>query len=187
MELHLGANDERGDMEASMRPFRTRRLSQGFTLIELMVVMLLISIVLAVSIPRFEGGVFEDPTKKLSRYMINTIRTLRSQAMQKQQVHSLVIDLSNHKMWITNETMGEEELEAAGEQARTLPGNMQIVDVQFPDEEPVSSGTAQVNFYPAGYSDHVLIHLENDDAERFSYLVQPLLPKVKFFEDWIDF
>ncbi len=159
----------------------------GFTLIELMVVMLLISIVLAVAIPRFEGGVFEDPTKKLSRWMINTVRTLRSQAIQQQKLQSLVVDLSNHKMWVSNEEMGEEAFTAAEENARALPGNMRIVDVQFPGTEPVTSGTAQINFYPAGFSDHVLIHLENDDAERFSYLVQPLLPKIKFIEEWIDF
>ena len=169
------------------RPIKSSHFRHGFTLIELMVVMLLISIVLAVALPRFEGGVFEDPTKKLSRWLINTVRTLRSQAIQRQQIQSLVIDLGNRKMWITNEEMDEAAVSASAENGRTLPGTMQFVDVRFPGTEPVTSGTAQINFYPAGFSDHALIRLENDDAERFSYHVQPLLPKVKFMEEWIDF
>ena len=159
----------------------------GFTLIELMVVMLLITIVLVVAIPRFEGGVIEDPTKKLSRWMINTVRTLRSKAIQQQKIQTLVVDLNNRKMWAVHEGMEEEALSSANEQARDLPGGLQFVDVQFPDIEPITNGTADINFYPAGFSDHAIIHLENDDAQRFSYLVQPLLPKVKFFEEWVDF
>ena len=167
--------------------FRATRPGDGFTLIELMVVMLLISIVLAVAIPKFDGGAFQDPVKKLSRWMINTVRTLRSAAIQKQKVQGLVIDLSNQRMWLTNEDMDEEALAAAADKALTLPTAIRIVDVQFPHQESVTSGTTEVRFYPAGYSDQVLIHLETDNAERFAYLVEPLLPKVKYIEQWIEF
>jgi prepilin-type N-terminal cleavage/methylation domain-containing protein len=159
----------------------------GFTLIELMVVMLLISIVLAVAIPRFEGGVFQDPGKKMSRWMINTVRTLRSAAIQKQDVQSLVLDLSNRKMWIANGRMSEQERAAAAEKAYSLPAGINIVDVQFPGRDPITSGTIDILFYPAAYSDHVLIHLENENAERSTYRIAPLLPKVKIFDEWIDF
>ncbi len=158
----------------------------GFTLIELMVVMLLISIVLAVIIPRFDGGPFQDPTKKLSRWMVNSIRHLRSAAIQKQKSQALVIDLNEQRMWIVSDGMSEEELSAATEKAFKIDRSMQIVNVQFPDQEPISTGSAEIRFFPAGYSDRALIHLENDDAERFSYLLEPLLPKVKMFDQWID-
>jgi prepilin-type N-terminal cleavage/methylation domain-containing protein len=160
--------------------------SRGFTLIELMVVMVLISIVLAVVIPRFDGGPFQDPTKKLTRWMVNTIRYLRSTAIQKQTGQALIIDLNEQRMWIVGEGMSEAEQTTASEKAFKLDKSMQIVTVQFPDQEPISTGSAEIHFYPAGFSDRVLIQLENDDAQRFSYLVEPLLPKVKMFEEWID-
>lgn len=159
----------------------------GFTLIELMVVMLLISIVLAVAIPRFEGGIVQDPAKKMSRWMINSVRALRSAAIQKQQVQTLVVDLSDHKLWTAHESMSEEDRDAAQQEAFSLPGSFTIVDIQFRGRDRISSGTADINFYPAGYSDHVLIHLENDSAERMTYRIQPLLPKIKLFDEWIDF
>jgi prepilin-type N-terminal cleavage/methylation domain-containing protein len=167
---------------------RVKRPGQGFTLIELMVVMLLISIVLAIAIPKFGGGAFQDPVKKLSRWMINTVRTLRSAAIQQQKTQGLVIDLSNRRMWLVNDAMDEEAMQAAASnKALSLPDDIRYMDVQFPQQERISSGTAEVRFYPAGYSDQVLIHLETDGAEKLTYLVEPLLPKVKIFDEWIEF
>lgn len=159
----------------------------GFTLIELMVVMLLITIVLGVAIPKFSGGAFQDPVKKLSRWMINTVRNLRSAAIQKQIVQALVIDLDNRRMWMIDDQMSEEALASASDKALTLADGLRVVDVRFPGQDPVTSGTTEVKFYPAGFSDQALIHLQNDDTERFSFLVEPLLPKVKFFDEWIEF
>lgn len=159
---------------------------RGFTLIELMVVMLLISIILAVAIPRFDSTPFQDPGKKLSRWMINTVRHLRASAIQEQQIQSLVVDLSEQRMWMANEGMSEEEQAAAAEKAFDLDSSMRMVNAQYPDQERINSGTIEIRFYPAGYSDRVLIHLEDDDAQRISFLVEPLLPKVKIFNEWID-
>lgn len=162
------------------------KCKRGFTLIEVMVVMLLISIVLAVVVPRFEGGPLQDPMKKFSRWMINTVRELRSAAIQKQETQTLVVDISNQRMWITRESMSEEELEAAAEKAFSLYGAIKIVNVKFPGEDAVSTETVGINFYPAGYSDRAVIRLQGDDAERLSFLLEPLLPKLKVFEEWIE-
>ena len=166
---------------------RMSRPGQGFTLIEMMVVMLLISIVLAIAIPEFDGGAFQDPVKKLSRWMIITVRTLRSAAIQQQKTQGLVIDLSNRRMWTVNDAMNEESVQAsASKKALSIPDAIQHIDVEFPQQERISSGTAEIRFYPSGYSDQVLIHLETDD-EKLTYLVEPLLPKVKIFDEWIEF
>jgi general secretion pathway protein H len=160
--------------------------SRGFTLIELMVVLLLMGIVLAVVIPRFDGGPLQDPTKKFSRWMITRTRHLRTTAIQKQSTHALVIDLDNQRMWMIREGMSEEELSAVTDKAFAIDKSLKIVNIQFPDQEPVSTGNTEIRFYPAGYSDRALIYLETDDAERFSYLLEPLLPKIKIFDEWID-
>jgi len=159
---------------------------QGFTLIELMVVMLLITIVLAVAIPRFDAAPFQDPGKKLSRWTINAVRHLRATALQKQQTQALVVDLSNQRMWMINEDMSEEQQAAAAEKGFALDGSIRIVDAQYRNQESVNTGTLEIRFYPAGYSDQVLLHIENEDAERTSYLIEPLLPKLKMVEGWIE-
>ncbi|MEJ2156305.1 MAG: prepilin-type N-terminal cleavage/methylation domain-containing protein [Desulfobacteraceae bacterium] len=168
--------------------FRTNSLKRrGFTLIELMVVMLLISIILAVAIPRFDSMPFQDPGKKLSRWMINAVRFLRATAIQKHTLQVLVVDLGEQRMWMAHEGMSEEEKSAAAEKAFSLSGSIRIVDAQYPDQERINTGTIDIQFYPAGYSDQVILHLENEDAQRISYLIEPLLPKLKIVEEWIEF
>jgi prepilin-type N-terminal cleavage/methylation domain-containing protein len=159
----------------------------GFTLIELMVVMLLISIVMAVAIPKFMGGALQDPVKKVSRWINNTARTLRVTAVKQQKQHTLVVDLSDNRFWAVTEDMNEEALMQAREKAFSLPKPIRIAAVLFPDNERINSGTAEIHFYPGGYSDRVLIDMENDDSQRFSYLIEPLLPRVKFLDKWITF
>ena len=168
---------------------RIRRLSankRGFTLIELMVVMLLISIILAVAIPRFDSAPFQDPRKKLSRWMINAVRHLRTEAIQKQKVQALVVDLSGQRMWMIHEEMSEQELEAAAEKAFTIDRSIRMMNARYPDQESINTGTIEVRFYPSGYSDRVLILLESEDTERISFLLEPLLPKVKILDEWIE-
>ena len=166
---------------------KLKRTSSGFTLIELMVVMLLISIILAVAIPRFDAGMFQNPQKKVSRWLINTAKTLRSVAIQKRLLQTLVIDFENNKMWTTSEVTDSEASVSKPEQTFDLPGDIRIVDIVLPENESVNSGTAHVNFYPAGFSDNVIIRFETSQAERFSFRVEPLLPKVRFYEEWISF
>jgi prepilin-type N-terminal cleavage/methylation domain-containing protein len=170
-----------------MRPLSRRHSTVGFTLIELMVVMLLISIVMAVAIPRFMSGTLQDPVKKTSRWLIDTARILRSTAIKQQKRFSLVVDLSDNRFWTVDEQMDEETLIEAKEKSFDLPKDLRIIAVLFPDKERINSGTAEINFYPAGYSDRVLIDMEKDDALRFSYLFEPLLPRVKLFDRWMTF
>jgi prepilin-type N-terminal cleavage/methylation domain-containing protein len=171
-----------------LRPFHNdHKNKSGFTLIELMVVMLLISIMLAVAIPRFEGGFLQNPIKKFSRKIISTVRMLRSAAIQTQKQHTLIIDITNQRLYVVNEAMDPHSSSSASEKAFKLPDSIEFIDVQFPQSDRISAGTAEIHFYPAGYSDYALIRLEDSDGARYSYVVQPLLPKVKFFEQWIEF
>ena len=156
-------------------------------MIELLVVMLLVTIVLAVTIPRFDVGMMQDPQKQLSRWMINTTRALRSAAMEKQMVHVLVIDLERNRLFTIREDMDDEAMTDAAAEGFSLSRPMRLVNVQFPDKERVSSGTVPIHFHPAGYSDQVMIQLEHRNAQRFSFKLEPLLPRVKLLEEWISY
>jgi prepilin-type N-terminal cleavage/methylation domain-containing protein len=159
----------------------------GFTLIELMVVMLLISIILAVAIPRFEGGFLQDPLKQFSRKMIGTVRSLRSAAVQTQKQQTLIVDLNTQQLYVAGPAMQAETEPVAPKKSFKLPDSLALVAVEFSSSDRITTGNAQIHFYPAGYSDHAFIRLESGDDDRYTFVIQPLLPKVKLFEEWIDF
>jgi prepilin-type N-terminal cleavage/methylation domain-containing protein len=166
---------------------QNHRRKTGFTLIELMVVMLLISIILAVAIPRFEGGFLQDPIKQFSRKMISIVRTLRSAAVQTQKQQTLIVDLNTQQLYVASQAMQDETEPVAPKKSFKLPDSLALVAVEFPSSDPITTGNAQIHFYPSGYSDHAFIRLESGNDDRYTFVVQPLLPKVKLFEEWIDF
>jgi prepilin-type N-terminal cleavage/methylation domain-containing protein len=162
------------------------RHSKGYTLIELIVVMALLGIMIMFSVPRFHDTLFLDDTNTVSRWIIGKVQALKEGAIQNQKQYILHIDMDTHRIWDTDESMSEENREDAALDAYTLPGNVRIVEVEFPVGGKVSSGRADIRFYKTGHTDKALIHL--DDSERqLSFLIEPFLTKVKLIEKYASF
>jgi len=160
--------------------------SSGFTLIELIVVIALISIMLVFSIPRLQGNPFLDETKKSSRWIIGKVQALRENAIRNQKRYTLHFDLDTGRIWDTDESLSAEAAESAALDAYSLPADLRIVDIEFPMAGQISSGRADVAFYKEGYTDKVIIHMA-DDEQNMSLLIEPFLATVKIFEKYAGF
>jgi len=160
---------------------------QGFTLIELIVVIALISILLFFSFPRFQGSVLRDDSEKSVRWVIYTVKMLRQDAVKHLTIHTLHVEMNTGTMWVTNETMNEETAEDARQQAYEFPDQMEILDVEFPDGEKVSFGQAEVRFYPKGYSDRVMIHFQEKNDRQRTLLIEPFLADIKIYDTYVEF
>jgi len=164
-----------------------KKKNSGYTLIELVVVIALISIMLFFAIPRFQGAVFTDNTRKVSRWIIITIRSLKAAAVRDQNQYILNISIDSGKFWVTSDSMSEEELRNAGRNEYTLPDDFRIIDVEFPFKGKITGGEVAISFYKGDYSDKAMIHIENDRRKQMSFLVEPFLSGVKFYENYVEF
>ncbi len=160
---------------------------KGFTLIELIVVIALISIMLFLAIPRFQSDVFTDSTKKVSRWILYKVPALKENAFREQKRYVLHVGIDSEKLWITHEGMSDEELQAAEMDGFKLPDDIKFEDVEFPDEHIISAGRADVYFYEKGYSDKAIIHMVYDDDQRLSFLIEPFLPRVHLYNKYVGF
>lgn len=172
----------------------------GFTLIELVVVIALISIMLVYSIPNFQS-LISDNTKTATRWIILTVKSLKQSAVQDQTRYTLHVGIDSNKLWYSNETPvpdekaeGEktgEEMEVSkpdkNEKDFVLPKEIKIIDVEFPGGDRVTSGQADIEFYEKGYSDMAIIHLEEEEGKKISYLIEPFLLKVKIYDEYLSF
>ena len=158
----------------------------GFTLMELIVVMALLGIMIAFTVPRLHGTIFLDDTKKSSRWLIGKVQALKESAIQNQKQYVLHIDLDTDRIWDTDESMSADDLETATLNAYTLPGTINVMDVEFPVAGKIFSGRADIRFYKAGYTDKALIHIQ-DEHQQLSFLIEPFLPQVKLFEKYATF
>lgn len=160
---------------------------KGFTLIELIVVISLISIMLFFAIPRFQRNVLSDSTKDVSRWILLKIPYLKERAAREQKKYILHVSLESNKLWITHEAMPEEALQSAETNGYELPEDIKLLDVEYPDQEKISAGQADIYFNEKGYSDKAIIHLENDDNEKFSFLIEPFLLRVRLYNRYAEF
>jgi prepilin-type N-terminal cleavage/methylation domain-containing protein len=160
---------------------------KGFTLIELIVVISLISIMLFFAIPRFQSNILSDSTKDVSRWILLKIPYIKERAAREQKRYVLHVGLDSNKLWVTHEAMLEEALQSAETNGYKLPEDIKLLDVEYPDQEKISVGQADIYFNEKGYSDKAIIHLENDDNERFSFLIEPFLLRVRLYNSYTGF
>lgn len=163
-----------------------RREPGGFTLIELIVVMTLLSLMLFTAIPRFQQ-ILTDDTREVSRWLLWKIPELKQQAVAVKFRFTLNIDINAGNLWITHAAMTEEELENAADAGYVFPEDVALLDVEFPGDKRVTTGIAQINFYTKGYSDRAIIHVATDDDKRLSFFIEPFLNSVKLLESYAGY
>jgi prepilin-type N-terminal cleavage/methylation domain-containing protein len=159
----------------------------GYTLIELVVVMALISTMFFFAMPRFRDNVLTDQVRKTSRWVITQTRHLKQQSIREKKDYILHVDIDSDKLWISTPDMEAEALEKAQDEAFQLSEEVAIMDVAFPGRGKILSGQVDIYFYAKGYSDKALIHLQQDNDRQVSFLIEPFLPQTKYIEDYSDF
>lgn len=160
---------------------------RGFTLIELIIVVSLISIMFFLYIPKFQEVVVFDNTKKVSRWIIGKIKALKENSITNYKSYFLHIDLDNNRMWVTDELMSEEEVQNAEQQGFEFLDDINLVDVEYPGKEKILFGQTDIYFYKKGYSDKALIHIEDSNNKQLSFLIEPFLSEVKLYEEYVEF
>ena len=159
-----------------------QKFSNGFTLIELIVVMALISIMLFFSIPRFRQAVNSDSSQKVARHIMMQVPLLKDKAVREQKRYELRIDSGSNRIWVTNEAMNQDALDQAEESASEADPNIRL-DVEYPQTGTVEGSVAIISFYKKGYSDKAIIHVEEEDSDvRISLLIEPFFSTVKLYE-----
>jgi len=128
-----------------------------------------------------------NSTKEVSRWILLKIPNLKEMAAREQKRYILHVSLESNKMWITHEAMSQEALQAAETNGYRLPEDINLLDVEYPGQEKITVGQADIYFYEKGYSDKAIIHLENDDDEKFSFLIEPFLLRVRSYNRYVEF
>ena len=159
----------------------------GFTLIELIVVISLMGLMLFFTLPRLGDNPFLDDSKQSSRWLMGKVQSLKESAIRDQKQYSLHFDLDSDRIWETNESMSPEDIEdAALNRSYSLPEELRIMDIEYPQKGKIYSGQAEINFYRAGYTDKALVHMQEGDS-YLSFLIEPFLSNVQFFESYAGF
>jgi prepilin-type N-terminal cleavage/methylation domain-containing protein len=121
----------------------------GFTLIELLMVMVIVSVLAGLIVPKLIGFVSGRSANHAATQIVALARYARAQAISEGRMYRLNVDPSSRQYWLTAETNGEYDAPAGEYGSRyTLPDG-----VSMETDIPVQDGGTYVAFTPTGRVD----------------------------------
>jgi prepilin-type N-terminal cleavage/methylation domain-containing protein len=157
---------------------------KGFSLMELLVVVVLISIMLAVSVPALRNAFFVDPLKSSSRKIIGLVKGVREKAIRDQRPFSININLEEGLVWYDEIPSSEDEERKVTRVE--LPVTVKVADVWTKSGGTVSFGSAVVWVDRRGYMDQMVIHLGDEGDAQMSIVFSPFLASIKVYDEYVS-
>ncbi len=139
---------------------------RGFTLLELMIVLVVIVLVFAVSYPSLSRGTAALSLRTTGRDILNTLRYAREKAVTQQLGMLVTVDRENQKLRLTDD-FGE------GDREYLLPENVRIQRVVMGGTE-TAENSVTVRFLPNGSSDTVEILLQSRNGSSLKVVSDPI-------------
>ena len=170
-----------------MLPTGKKRNNQdGFTFVELVVVVGIFAVMLLFAVPLFRQiTLTEGTTRSLSQF-VSLIETLKQEAVIKNTTFALHIDVQRGKVYITDPSMDEAALLEAERNSVSFDDDLELRNLEFPENESRSSDDTTIRFFSKGFSDRALIHVREDDQER-TVKISMFQQKVRLIDKYVSY
>lgn len=154
----------------------------GFTLIELIVVVAIISLMMGFAIPRLDGFLSEDNSKKEIRKFCSLTSELRGKALKDKKDYVLVLSPSSNEYFV--EPDDEKKLPK-----KFSPGKrFSIKGAQIQGHDFSRTKSVKIRFYKKGYNDpFVIVFTQGTGEGIYSVVFQPFLPKPSILKKLFTF
>ncbi|MDA8422180.1 MAG: prepilin-type N-terminal cleavage/methylation domain-containing protein [Nitrospiraceae bacterium] len=164
-----------------------RKTTQGFTLIELMVIIVILGVMLSLVIPRL-GELGEANLKRSARHLTGMIRFLRDESQAKKAVYRLRFDVQGGRYWAevmaqtSDQTVEFLRVQSVVGTEGSLSGQTTLRDVHVAShpDDPF------IQFTPDGWVEPALIHLRDGDSKDFTLIVNPLMGTTELRDGYIE-
>jgi general secretion pathway protein H len=143
-----------------------RNHDQGFTLLELMIVVLVIALALAVSYPSLSRGTSSIHLRSTARDILSTFRIAREKAVTEQTGMRVAVDRVKQEL-VLNDDFGD------GSRTYSLPKDVKIQRMALAGNEVVK-GPLLVRFLPNGSSQSVEVLLKSDTGSYLRVVTDPI-------------
>ena len=146
----------------------SRKKDNGFTLLELLVVSVLVVIMLSLSIPAFRTNVLTDQLRQAARRTIGTVTEVRHAALGSESGCFLEVDVGDNQISYTcpkSNGDAESEDDSARSGTMKMPEGIRITSVWSGDEDNTDSENAPIWINRQGLMDQLIINLTDGDRE----------------------
>ena len=155
----------------------------GFTLVELLVVMLIVGLFSALISIRIEGSLSGGDLRLATRVIMGEINKLRGKAACTHKEHVLGLNVDENYLYSIQSIPQEGEL---SEKIKKLPSGVNLEDVVIFSEGKIQEGEAKIRFFANGCIDRSLIHLTNEKDEKYTLQINPITGQITVYDKYID-
>jgi len=161
---------------------------RGFTLFELIIVMLLLGLILLLTFPNFRELVAPRDIKRATLSFVGTMRYAQSQAATTKNKHRLIMDVKENAFWVTVEGEEGKFVRDSSSQGRAnyLPAGIIFQDVYHPERGKIREGQAYMEFSPTGWAEEGTIHLKKSEQEVYTIFLNPLGGKIEVAAGYLE-
>lgn len=160
-------------------------VSSGFTLVELLVVIILVGVIVFLAVPSTRDVLTGDSLKKASRQFIGIERKLRGEAVRNQIDYILCIDLPDSAYWVITSDMTPEKRDEIKKTAKHLPKGVAITDIVDESNKKIFDGEAKIIFRKNNVCSPVLIHLSYEE-DNMTIVINPFLGVTDIYDKYVD-
>lgn len=155
---------------------------RGFTLIELALVIVLISLFALLTLPVFSGSSGHD-VQRSARKLSGTIKYLFNEAALTGRQHQLLYDL-DRSFFLAHSLDADGNLLEMGRWSKKtyLPDQVRFSALQLPGRGRFTTGQVTVRIQPSGWVEETIIQLSNEDDFALTLHVNPLTGSTEIFK-----
>ena len=159
--------------------------NRAYTLIELIVVIILISMMLVIAIPSLKDTMAARPIRSEVQKLAEVIADARSRAAREQVDHVLQIDIDKGSFRTCRSSDPAEAQQQPHNKAWTLPEGIRIAGIQSGNGEMQKTGEATILFSGQGYAQPAVISLSRDNLS-VSLTISPFLNEIEIRDEPVE-
>jgi len=159
--------------------------SSGFTLVELLVVIVLMGVILAFAVPSTRDVLTGDNLKKASRQLMGMEKKLRVEAVRDQIDYILSLDLPNAAYWVVTSDMTPEKQDEIKKRPQHLPSGVVILDIVGENNKKQSADEVRIKFGKKNICSPAVIHLAYEE-DRMTMVINPFLGVTDVYDKYVD-
>ncbi len=173
-----------------------RGRSGGFTLIEMLAVVIVIGVMMVVAVGRIDFILPAYRLRSAARELGAVMKQARAHAAATGKDVYLVIDLSKdaYHLLVAIRQDAEEDLEEGEEPVfmyepafpTELPKGIDLVDVIFGGRNKVTEGMARVRFSAFGAASHTIVNLKEQGGDELAVKLNGFTGHLSFYGEYTD-
>ncbi|MCI5219892.1 MAG: prepilin-type N-terminal cleavage/methylation domain-containing protein [Candidatus Electrothrix sp. LOE2] len=165
---------------------RTGTEQQGFTLIELIIVMVLISLTASFALPKIQANLYSNELRASAQRFVGLVTEAAQEARAKHVAVALRFDADAKAFLAVPVTAGPETEEEEADKAylrAKLDDSVTLAGIETRhDNATATTDDTGILFTTKGYTGKTVVHFEGDNGDQVSVILSPFLGVARILE-----